>query len=655
MWSHPSFNVGYMNVNGCLPYQMSYVQVRHGDQVLTRSMTIDPSGKVGGYPAYRALWTNNRTSVLSILYRDNGSIYLTEDKSFKLVIVNGNMYFSSNTGLSGVDLDSMGVVYVPWYREWANQTNTFPSFNALVVPPITPAETLDMLSNMRIPISLYRNVPDNQGRNIPWADQGAWIGSVAPDGRTKGDSNPSTLRAFFSWWPASENYASHFYLVRADSDWALMPTLKGVADFQSLGITARPVNDGAYVGDWGESNANRWSYSNNYIMTMTINHVGGPTYQFWHGDRRLNQASHWLRLQPFIDVYNGVEFYNGNDIGLMNIDIAIVDNSTPDLRLDDTMVYRLGPYVRAMANTRDTLSFYNINPANVTENMPRQMATCDMNPWDGTLLSCYSEGIPYTNTIGSSECTTPDDFNDVHCQQWAIANKGPTMETRIRDLCGGATYDNPPLCNCFLPDTVYYNAVANQYGSNVANSIRATNIAQCQSGLCDENGSISSRLFYYGNRKCDYCVQAVDLAIQAKTITNTTITPIQQCAKTDSTYTWDDLISFLIYQGAYVYGSTPTTHTYKDVILSSDRTHIFLNISTATGKEAMSKMSVLKYIPPAPIDSHVSSQLPFIKNVPTSAYILISEDTWKSNISGYSTDIRGFMLLDRVLVQSSQR
>lgn len=637
---------------------MSYVQIRYKGKALTRSLDLDPRGRVGGYPAYHAYWSNSLGSVLAILYHDDSGIYLTDDKIFRLTQIGDEMFFSSNLTLTPII--PADIQEVRWYSEWANQKNTFASFNSLVTPPSTVAETLGMLARLRIPISIYRDIPNNQGRNIPWADQGAWIGSVTPQRNLMADKG-NYIHAFFRWWPAADNYSSAFYLVQSGDEWQLGTVESGTPDYQSMGFYATPVDNAHFVGDWGDSNASRWSYSQNYIMKISINHVGGYTYQFKRGDRRLSQAGSWnrnhLNGHP-VHVDAGVEFYNDNDIGLMNVDIVVLDNSAnaPGIfPLTDTMVYRLGPYVRAMRSRTDDIDFHSINPGNVPENMPRGMAVCELNPWTGSTLSCYTEEIPYTNPVGTAQCTTLEDFtNDPHCRQWAIANKGETMEERIRGLCSNATYDNPSICNCFLPETVYYNAIVNEQGVRTANAVRATNLLQCESGLCGQDGSISSRLYYYGDRRCDYCVQALDINLTGNNVTGNTIIPIQQCAQTDSTYTWPQLIAFLKNQGAYQLGVTNTGITYNDVILSPDNTLIFLNTSTTSGKTAFQQMSVLQYLPPTPLDNHALSQFPFLKNVSPSTYILVSEDIWKSNVSSYSSDIRAFMLIVRSLVQRSR-
>lgn len=630
---------------------MSYVQIRQNGRVLTRSMEIDPSGKIRGYPAYRAEWTDRKTSVLSILFRDSTGIYLTSDKTYRLALIYGSMYFSSDLLIKDYIPDN--IQEIRWYDTWANQKNTTPEYTGLVVPPLDPKETLDLLVKLNVPISLFRDVPNNQGRNIPWADQGAWIGSTTATQFLKGD-RPELARVLFSWWPSSEVYSSAFFLRDIKGSWALSPVLPGVPDFQSLRIGERHAgNTGKYVGDWGDSNANRWNFSNEFIMTFDINHIGGYTYQLWKGDRRLNQAGHWSRISPKIDVYNGTEFYNGNDIGVMNIDFVVMPNTDANFILDDITVFRLGPFVRAMHSMKDDFSFSSINPDNIKPNMPKGGEICNTSTgWNGTMLNCTTQKVAYDNVLGPIECTSLDDFtNDIHCQQWALNNKSPIIEDMMKNLCINTSYDNPEVCNCFLPNSVYEDRIVTAHNQATLNAVRATNILQCSSGLCNQDGTFSSNLFYYGNKKCDYCIISGDINLIAQgNIDNNTIVQIQQCSSTDSSYTWVDLIDYLKFQGAYVIGSTPTTPVFYDVIISSNDLYIFLNISTDTGRIAISNSSSLQYIPPITITPAILSIFPFLHGIDPTSYMIISKDIWKSDISGYSSDIKMFMLVVRTLI-----
>jgi hypothetical protein len=78
--------------------QMSYVQIRTriGDQALARSLELDPAGRIGGYPAYSATYTPSLGSVLTIMYRDESGVYLTEDKLFRLTRIGNRLFFDGS-------------------------------------------------------------------------------------------------------------------------------------------------------------------------------------------------------------------------------------------------------------------------------------------------------------------------------------------------------------------------------------------------------------------------------------------------------------------------------------------------------------------------------------------------------------------------------
>lgn len=647
---------------------MSYVQFRSGRDALTRSMELDPRGRSGGYPAYKASFTNAISSVLTILYMNSDGIYLTEDKTFKLVMINGEMYFSAHTTLPSYIPEGS---IISWNSIWANQKNSPATLAGLVLPMSSPQEALEYIRDNRIPVSFFRDVRENQGRNIPWADKGAWIGSVTATRNVMGDKNDNYARAFFRWWISSDNYSSSFYLAVDKNDrsqWTLQATKLGVPDYQSLGFFQTPVNDAVFVGNWGEGSSARWSYSKDFILRFVIDHVGGYTYQLYDkdGGRRLNQGGQWnrehLNGHP-VHVDNGVEFYNDNDIGLMNIDFVVLDNSAraPHIfPLTDTEVYRLGPYVRAMRSMTQDFDFYSINPSSVRANMPAPDYACNMNPWDGKYLSCYSEQLPYTNNMGRTQCMTLDDFaNDIHCGLWAASDQETNVDSLLTNLCqynmgGVSTYNNPPVCNCYQPAFFYEKAITDKSLAGSLAGVRATNNLQCASGTCDQNNSISSKIYYRGNKKCDYCIQVANTSLVAETITDNNIISIQQCAKTDTTYTWNELIGFLIFQGAYQLGGNNPPVVYTDVIISPDKTLIFMNISTRTGKLASDKTSDLVYINTGKLTQYQLTQFPFLAKVSSTSYRLLSEDLWKTNISGYSTDIRSFILIVKVLTQSGQ-
>lgn len=588
---------------------MPYRQIRLNGLALTRGRNIDSSARSGGYPAYPATWSDNKTSVLSILYEDGTGIYLTADKTFKLVTINGGAYFSANVGLPAYIPE--GTQAIPWYDSWANQSNTSIDYNGLVLQAGSAAEALSVLSAYSAPIAFYRDIPNNQGRGIPWEDQGAWIGGVNRYGQSWGEP------VAYSWWPTSALHYGTFWLSARGNQWALRPTQTGTPNINS---SAKQDRQSDYLGEWEAYGAYRWMFTNNdnNIMKIDFTHIGGSIYQLTSDNKRLNQAGQWYQVLPFVDVWNGVEFFEDNNNGVFNISIVVVANTDLKFIPDDTLVYRVGPYAEFRRLQTETWDFY--NPMNVTANLPKGGNLCSVNVWDGTQLDCYQQPLPYTFTLGNAECTTVDSFsNDVHCQEWGKTNKGEAIETRLRTLCSEADYTAGSVCNCFLSDNVYYNRIASELGANIARGVQATKGLQCESGLCPQDGSLSAQLYYYGGRRCDYCIQVFDLNLTAQQI-NANINLVQQCASTDASYTWNDLIGRLTDLGAYVEG---VGGTYKDVIISRDKSTIYLNGTTTKGKYALQQLPLLQYIPT------------------TDKYgrIVITEETWKGNITGYSRDI----------------
>jgi hypothetical protein len=598
---------------------MAYTQIRLNDLALARGRTIDPDGQVGGYPAYRAEWTNNTTSVLTILYRDDSGIYLTSKKDFKWVIIGDGSWFSANLSLPSYVPG--GLTYIPWNDAWANQSNTTPDYNGLVLQAATPGEALRLISSSNIPLSFYRDIPNNQGRNVPWENEGAWIGGVNDAGKLNG------APVAYSWWPGNALHFASFYLRERGNEWSLRPTNVGLANYNESNVAEGSTEQ--YVGHWEAFGGLRWKITNRLdnVLTFNIDHIGGYTYQLATSDgKRLNQGGHWLQLAPLISIWNGVEFYNGNNNGLFNIDFMIVEDVGLRFSITDEMVYRLGPWV--VPQRSQGVSWGAYDPLKVRPNLPIGGNLCSASAWDGSQLDCYQQNIPYTYTLGNAECTTLDTFsNDVHCQEWGKAHKGEMLESRLRPLCAGSTYQANSICNCFLPDSVYYDRIASEVGVNAANGVRATKGLQCESGLCPQDGSLSAQYYYYGNRACSYCVQVFDLSLTAQQI-NLNLNLVQQCATTDASYTWPELIARLIDLGAYVQG---VGGQYKDLVISQDKSTIYLNTTTAKGKYALQQLPLLQYLP----------------NKDQYSRIVIDEKTWRGNITGISKDSTLYLLYIR--------
>jgi len=602
-----------------------YVQVRVDHRTLVRSREIDPAGRSNGYPAYRADVNGNFTSVLSILYNDDSGIYLTDDKVFKLVSINNTWYFSADPTLPSYRYPEFQ--YIPWNSTWANQKNTGPDYNELVVPVYDVDEALSRASSERIPISFYRDVSRNRGKNFPFVDSGAWIVSV------DSSSTPGGVAIFFNWWDATENKKSAFWLEKRPGTNSWLFRLVGVKGFNNYPLRHCDIghtDDNPYVGVWEEYNAYRWmtTFDEGYWANNDIARVEGYTYQLTMNGRRLNQGGQYLQLGficvPYYRVGNPVEYFNDNGNDIMNIDFAVLPNPDVHYTPSDRDRYVYDGYLRFMVNMHEDYGPY--NPANIAANQPKPGGyDCSGLTWDGAQISCWdTPQVPYTTSLGYKECDLEGIVVDPHCQDWAKANRGDSFSQYMKNACVNATYNNPPVCNCFLPDQEYYNRIETNLSKGVADTLLATQGLQCESGICPSDSSLSSQLFYFGGRTCSYCINILKLTLTAKEV-KANINVIQECAGADVTYTWDQVIRRLIDMGAYYDGKGLT----KDVMIASDKESIILNTLSVKGKDALSQLSLLSTI----------TQKDSIGR------LVLTRAQWNSNISGYTRDLTLFLIL----------
>ena len=612
---------------------MSYLQVETRGGYITRSLNLSVSARAEGYPGYLVNITDQRSSVRTILYLEDNILYLTDDKTFFLSSkqLQNEEYiwiFTSNPNMEPLTLsaiqDTWGAIGWSWRDEWANMKTDSPTRNNLIWSVRSWEEAWNLIEATGYIVS-FRRIGDDF-----WDDR--WITPVDSFGNT------TFITGAFAW---KQNSPAPFKLHKKGSDWTLQYMQEGTLHADIV-FSLEASKVGAYIVSWSEGDSNRWLLTGDVeeALYFQVKSPQDGVYEFNHGDRRLNQGGYWT-VRPFTSYYvgsvhDGVEFYNGNDNATIYMNTYVI---APEL--NDTMRYRLSQnqFVNLMRDQNNFLPDY--NPQGVIANLPRGSPTCNENEWEGINVNCYRRAnTPYVQARGEDQCTTLDDFaNDVHCQQWAITNRGPRVDTQLYNLCRNTSDDTyPTVCSCFRPDQTYYNAILQQRRNDpelarqVANDVRATNLLQCVSGLCVP-GTFSANVFYHGSRKCDVCIQALRTNIQAGGNITGNINLRQVCAQSDVTYTWTDLIARLQDLGAYKLSRSSTgvltsSGIFPHVIINADGTSIKLVTSTKGGREAISNSRLL-----SSIDSKDSQ-----------GNVILSQERWRSNTAGYSNEVLVFFL-----------
>lgn len=609
---------------------MSYIQVETQGGYITRSLQLFAIARSDGYPGYLANITNQRKSVRTILYLEEDILYLTEDKTFFLsqladpndTISFGRWIFTSNPDAEPLSLSDIsstwGTIVYEWSDRWANMKTDDPTRNDLLWPVRTWEEAWNYILEREYTI-MYQRI-----------DSDIWISPVSSFGGT------AMVTGAFAW----RGRGAPFKLQKRGNTWGLQYLEMGTIDAEQV-VNFKGNREGAYIKSWNEGESHRWVLTDTIGEALFFNITSSQegVYQFWYQGIRLNEGGCW-RVRPFTicgvnSVDGGVEFYNGNNNPEIFLQANVINPG-----LTDTERYFLGQN-RFLLLKRDQNNLLpDFNPEGVTLNLPRGSPICNENEWEGTNINCYSRAnTPYVQARGQEQCTTLDDFShDIHCQQWAITNRGPQIDQRLFNLCRDVSSDTyNDVCSCFRPDNVYYNALLAQrrddpeLARQVANDVRATNLLQCVSGLCVP-GTFSANIFYSGSRRCDVCIQALRTNIQAGGNITGNINLRQICTQTDVTYTWTDLITRLQDLGAYriinTNGTTRASGTFPHVIINQQGTSIKFITSTTGGRRTLQGLRSLSLLDERDAQGN----------------IILTQERFRSNPASYSNDALLFFL-----------
>lgn len=565
---------------------MSYIQIAYRGGFLARSIRLDASRRSGGYPSYDVEIIGNRGSVRTILYRDMSyRIFTSENSPFHLSEKDGRLIFTADPNAPYITLDTLqqqGALINQWMSEWANLETDIPVREGLIWPLPTPESVLQYIADRQF--LFWIAITD-----VPKFPIGALIGI---------DEDRLHL---------SQNGARFRLLLRGDK----------------YGLQAE---DGRYVTCWKVAGACRLILTNNRddAIFFDANHATENAYALSYGNNHLTWGQ-WIfgffRVENF-----GIEF-SRNSERLARIIIS-------DAQVSDTDIFRMGQY--AVVTTPQGL-YRDLNPLNVTANLPLGGANCNQNRWEGVIQSCYGRRIPYDDVIGGIQCTTLADFSeDIHCREWARANRGPELDKRLKTLCKNINPQDESIpekeraiCSCYYQDNIYYNEIRHQYlerhndaeATRVANAIQRTNLLQCASGLCVQDGNISAELFYREGRSCDVCIQVASVNVEAEKISGD-VRVVQNCTSVRGTFTWQDLIQRLIALGTFQVG---VGGIYRHVIINSGATAIKLITSTPIGQTIVRQFSLLRVHPKD-----------------AQGNITITRDEWITNNVQYSREILEF-------------
>lgn len=586
---------------------MPYVQIQIGENAyITRSLTLATNARRSGYPGYVAEFTDMRRSVRSILYTENDIVYLTDDKTFYLSISDGQTIFTASPHEIPYKIsDMISPRIYPWRDEWANMKTDVATRNDLLWPVREWREALEIIYQREYRL-LFRD-----------GESGEWICPIDSFGGT------ALVSAAFSW---KNSNAARFRLLKKGEQYGVVFLGHGTLDAEQW-ISFKSNRDNPYVKGWSVSGSIRWFLTDDIgdALFFDMQSSNNGIYFLSKDGKQLNKGGYWaVRLGPGMN--DGVEFYNQENRSNIPVVLYI---TAPQLSDTERYIFNQNKFVNLMRDQNNELEHW--RPEGVTENLPRGGSICSETEWEGTNINCYRRSnTPYIQSRGLSDCTTLDDFsNDMHCRYWALGNRGSDIDTKLFTLCADTRPGtNDEICSCYRPDQVYYDAIIEQrkndpeLGRQVANDVRATNLLQCVSGQC-KPGTFSANMYYHGSRKCDVCIQALRSNIQAGGNISGNINIRQVCTQTDTTYTWEDLISRLIDLGA---------GTYPHVQISNDRSTITLmSSSTPSGRRA------IQYTP----------SLSSIINRDTNGNIVLTQSIWSKNPTKYSNDILIFFIEGR--------
>lgn len=543
--------------------------------ILARNLELDSNSRINGYPGYNTEYSS-RNSIRSILYEDSTGVYLSSDKKFKLTNVRGNLIFSADPSVESYIPE--GIRYL-WSNIWANQMNSNNLKEDLVWPFETWQEAWSYIARKRFLVTLFASFGE-----IPQWPNGAWM-------------TQSEDRIIWSTRP------SLFYLIDENGSYGFqIESGYYVSIAENIRIVLR-------------DNAQE-------LLRIVPQRIGGSAYNMYKFNTQdpvtWNKLCYWIlciRSEPYAMSVGG-----GNPP--ISIQLVVIDH-----RLTDMDLYRLGSY--ADLKTSSQVFYPNPQLFNIRENMPTGI-TCDLSAgWTGTSLPCDSYRIPYTPIVGFQQCNTLDDFsNDQHCTLWAKEYNPSIIEQRLKLLCQTYPIDGPNsnICKCYYPDNIYFDKIRESVSERVATGIKATNILQCVSGLCTQDGSFSADIFYRGSRKCDLCIQVMSTNINADQIKGN-ITLQQLCTQVDASFTWQNLISDLRRYGTYQIGQPQETNIFKHVIISSDGLSIKLLLGSTLAKNVVQESQFLKFVPKG-----------------KDGNIIITQAIWNRSPTTYSNEILSFFL-----------
>lgn len=617
---------------------MPYVQVEVPGGYITRNLTISINARSSGYPGYLVTIQPDRDLVRTILWLDDGgNIWLTDEEEWALGVIDAQrLIFSPDPNIDkvsirvGSPLYSGGPIVIalwPWNSIWANMKTDDPRRNGLLWPLRSWQEAWSYIRDMKYLVAM---------RDV----SGLWVAPVdAFGGNTTGPVGFAWKQASFDapYKPAS------FRLLRGPptpgvsvngrstpmqyESWGLIYMGEGVTSGEQLLAEVRGVTTGLILKGWDAGGAYRWMLSDTIAdaMYFKVQSVHNQQYNLSYLGMPLSKAYAWqVKPWPSPRVFDGVEFFNG---GMGPVTLIILDQLSMRER------YLLGSYVQYASPTPTTET--------IPENMPRGTGLCTTAEWDGTILDCWGRRAPYPASMGQTQCQTLADMSiDPHCQEWVqtMATRssadGQQMDSLLKGLCSGAdAKDHMDVCACYLPDDVYYQAIVDRHsdpemGRTIADTVRASNILPCASGLCTgQEGSFSPDVYYRGARRCDICIQAISTNIKADTIQGD-INIRQVCTQVDASYTWSDLIDRLEELGASRITDTGMDGIFRHVIINRAGTAIKFMTTTSLGMKTMSGLTLLSAI----------------KNKDADGNTILTEDMWRTNNTRYSEETLLFFL-----------